>query len=64
MANEESYMFAFNKKDLKNILKTNISEDLEEKMTFLKALDLFKGLSDEVLLPIVNTLKTMKFTYG
>ena len=44
VSNEESYIFTFNKKDLKMILKTNISNDLEEKMSFLKSLDLFKDL--------------------
>jgi hypothetical protein len=63
-ANEESYIVIFNKKELRGITNANIAEDSVEKMNYLKSLDLFKDLTEEHLMPIVNSLRTTKYTYG
>ena len=64
MANEECYIFAFNKKELNLICNSDITEEFSERLNFLQDCELFKDVSVFTLLPIANTLKPKKFKLG
>ena len=64
MSNEESYIFAFNKKELNIICNSDISEEFSERLSFLQGCDLFNDVSVFTLLPIANTLRPKKFKLG
>ena len=63
-AQEQCCILHINKKDLAQLSHVNLAEEFQQRLDFIKAIDIFKNVSLFSLLPITNNLVRKRFKLG
>ena len=63
-AQEQCCVLHVNKKDLASLSHYNVAADFQQRLDFIKAIDIFKNVSLFSLLPITNNLVRKRFKLG